>query len=51
MRNKSRIGKGKIQRQENKRERREVGEGREGQSLEVMGIGRNSVGNPWRQTH
>jgi len=22
-----------------------------GQSLEVMGIGRNSVGNPWRQTH
>lgn len=31
------------------------GEGEEervrGQSLEVMGIGRNSVGNPCRQTH
>lgn len=55
MRNKSRIGKGKIQRQENKREEgggREGGRERvRGQSLEVMGIGRNSVGNPCRQTH
>jgi hypothetical protein len=46
--------KGETRRQENKNEtvRGGVGvAGSERQSLEVMGIGRNSVGNPCRQTH